>query len=196
MPAIPGTAAKCPARRSSSGLSKAFCSTDFSGGPTVASRSRSRRGRRRPQTRVAVESVAGFAARASSRSKLGRTGTVSRVQTSFLGASSGLTMGPPRFQPLWMFRLISSPSRSRLAQGVFVEFAPFRGEERRPVRDARRCRPARRRPASQMSAPPKPLAFICSRSRVMAWRGDVAVEPPPIGAKAGVARWILPIGVE
>ena len=33
-------------------------------------------------------------------------------QTYFFAASSAVTIGPPRFQPLWMFRLISRPSRS------------------------------------------------------------------------------------
>jgi len=32
--------------------------------------------------------------------------------TSFLGACWGVIIGPPKFQPLWILRLISSPRRS------------------------------------------------------------------------------------
>ena len=54
-----------------------------------------------------------------------------------------------------------------LAQGVLVKLAPLGREESRAVRHAV-VAVLLAPPASQISAPPKPLAFISSRSRVMA----------------------------
>src|SRR5690606_13960271 len=89
--------------------------------------------------------------------------TMCEDQVINLAASSGCTSGPPRFQPLWMFKASSSPSRDASSTACLNRLRHSAEPNNGPAGTAPLpCCSAP--PASKINAPRKPLALISSRS--------------------------------
>ena len=107
-----------------------------------------------------------------------------RRPTIFLAACSGVTHGPPAFQPLHRFTVSTMPQPVRLAHGVLEELAPRGAHELRP---ARRVGPGLAGVEQQRPGDPLFLHLLeVAGDALLARR---AVEPPPVAPRLrGIRR--------